>query len=183
MQPIDGSSVPHRSSSPSLLAHLVLPCCSFVCPSSFPCAFGLFSSVEARSRFSGYWNRIYSIPYAPAVCSTLRIPELFALLFTTNNISISSFGLNPEYWLMASPESCRDFKIPNSLILFLGFLPPGLIFDSSRGTWAPAGSVHRTPGLGTADGKCGADWGPRRRSYYPLFPSTEIISMSHCFLP
>ena len=113
--------------------------------------------------FLGIGIEYIRFPVKQAVCSTLRIPELFALLFTPNNVSISSLGLNPECWLLASPESCCDFKMPNSLILFLGFLPPGLIFDSSGGNWAPAGSVRRTPGLGTAGGKCGADWGPRSK--------------------
>ncbi|GMN64829.1 hypothetical protein TIFTF001_033890 [Ficus carica] len=123
------SSIPHSSSSPSPVAHLVLPCCSFVCPFSFP-----FTSI---------------------------IPELFALLFTPNNVPISSLGFNAEFWLLESPEICRDFEISNSLISFLGFLPPQHIVDSSHRPWAPVVFVHRTPGLGTAGGKCDADWGPR----------------------
>ncbi|GMN43371.1 hypothetical protein TIFTF001_012563 [Ficus carica] len=43
--------------------------------------------------------------------------------------------------------------------LSLGFLPPGLILESRRGGWCPAASVHRTPGIGTAGGQCGTDWG------------------------
>ncbi|GMN66973.1 hypothetical protein TIFTF001_036039 [Ficus carica] len=107
---------------------------------------------------------IWFIPPAPSSvlslsrCSTSIFPEFFALLFTPNNVPISSLWFNAEFWLLESPEICRDFEIPNSLISFLGFLPPQHIVDSHRRPRAPAVSVHRTPGLGT---KWGADWGPR----------------------
>ncbi|GMN25251.1 hypothetical protein TIFTF001_040681 [Ficus carica] len=116
----------------------VFRCCSFVCPFSFPCAFGLFSSVEA---------------------STSIIPDLFTLPFTPNIVPFSSLGFNSEFWLLDSPEICRNFEIPNSQILVLRFLPPPHIVDSSHRSWAPAVSVHRTRGLGTAGGQCDADWG------------------------
>ncbi|GMN53903.1 hypothetical protein TIFTF001_023024 [Ficus carica] len=127
---------PPRLPPPSPVA--VLRCCSFVCPFSFPCTFGLFSSVEA---------------------STSIIPDLFALPFTPNIVPFSSLGFNPEFWLLDLPEICRDFKIPNSQISVLRFLPPPHIVNSSHRSWAPAVSVHRTRGLGTAGGQCGTDWG------------------------
>ncbi|GMN36253.1 hypothetical protein TIFTF001_005877 [Ficus carica] len=108
-------SVPHRSASPLLVAHLVLLCCSFLCPSSFPCAFGLVSTGEG---------------------STLRLPECIVVLFA------------PKFYSPSLP---------------FGFLPPGLILDSGHRTWAPAGSVNPTPGLGTAGGKCVADLCPRSK--------------------
>ncbi|GMN39955.1 hypothetical protein TIFTF001_009175 [Ficus carica] len=128
-------SVPHCSASLLLVAHLVLLCCSFLCPSSFPCAFGLVSAGEGKS------------------C------KLGILL------SISSLWLNPECWLLESVEISRDFKIPNSQISAsrVSSEHPGLILDSGHRTWAPAGSVNPTPGLGTSGGKCVADWCPRSK--------------------
>ncbi|GMN37536.1 hypothetical protein TIFTF001_006902 [Ficus carica] len=117
---------------PPLSPVAVLRCCSFVYPFFFPCAFGLFSSVEA---------------------STSIIPDLFALPFTPNIVPFSSLGFNPKFWLLDSHE------IPNSQISVLRFLPPPHIVDSSHRSWAPAVSIHRTRGLGTAGGQCGADWG------------------------
>ncbi|GMN71143.1 hypothetical protein TIFTF001_052624 [Ficus carica] len=108
-------SVPHRSASPLLVGHLVLLCCSFLCPSSFPCAFGLVSAGEGSV---GCWNRWKSLAISKSLIPKFRP---------------------------------------------LGFLPPGLILDSGHRTWAPAGSVNPTPGLGTAGGQCVADWCPRSK--------------------
>ncbi|GMN59463.1 hypothetical protein TIFTF001_028571 [Ficus carica] len=62
-------------------------------------------------------------------------------------------------------ESCMlsSSTLTTSPSLSLGFRPPGLILESRRGGWCPAASVHRTPGIGTAGGQCGADWGLRSK--------------------
>ncbi|GMN55622.1 hypothetical protein TIFTF001_024754 [Ficus carica] len=43
------------------------------------------------------------------------------------------------------------------------FLCFGLLFETGRGTCDSTGSVQWTLGLGTAGGKCGADWVPRSK--------------------
>ncbi|GMN30979.1 hypothetical protein TIFTF001_046467 [Ficus carica] len=65
------------------------------------------------------------------------------------------------------------------------FLCFGLLFETSRGTCNTTESVQRTVGLGTAGGKCGADWGPRSKlkqkgSYYFRVQKSSPRAVASC---
>ncbi|GMN60189.1 hypothetical protein TIFTF001_029279 [Ficus carica] len=119
------------------------------------------------------FSPICSFPIAPSSgiplshvtigLSSLSKPCLCFLAFRIEYIRFPMIvgGTNPpslKWKCMISSST-----LTTSPSLPLGFLPPGLILESSRGTWCPAESVHRTPGIGTTGDQCGTDWGPRSK--------------------